>query len=49
VRFELEDAGVAGAAPTRRTLEFAASPQELEDLQARLRDAVRAAEGLLTK
>jgi hypothetical protein len=49
VRMLLEEAGAAGAAGAARgggatrALDFAASPQELEDLQARLHEALRAA------
>jgi len=42
VRFELED-----AAGQRSSAVVACSPQELEDLQARLRTAVQAAEALV--
>lgn len=45
LRFELEEDAPGGA--VRRAFEVAASPQELEELQAQLRAAVRAAEALL--
>ncbi len=44
VRFVLEEDGLNGGPPTRRDVDIACSPQELEDLQASLREAVRAAE-----
>ena len=51
VCFQLEEQGSGAAllsgAPALRSVEVACSPQELEDLAAKLRAALRAAEGLL--
>ena len=47
VRLDLEADALGGGAPVRTSVEVACSPQELEDLQAKLKDAVRAAESLM--